>query len=275
MHYARLYRDFFFKFGKVSILTDVSLQRKIARQTAMHLVFYIAIRNNTYIEFIRNHMTEFWETSFRDKQEMWGWEPADCALGTLELFKKHGLNNILIPGFGYGRNAKIFIDNGLRVTGIEISETAIDLAKKQFGDRIKIYHGSVSSMPFDQELYDGIFCYALVHLLSAEERIKLIKNCYQQLRPNGYMVFVSISKMDFRYGQGNELSKDTFEIWPGLTLFFYDSNSIKLEFGNYGLTNAEVINEPIKNLGGKPSQRFWYITCKKESDNKSSANRQL
>lgn len=32
-------------------------------------------------------MTEFWETSFRDKQEMWGWEPADSAIETLELFK--------------------------------------------------------------------------------------------------------------------------------------------------------------------------------------------
>jgi hypothetical protein len=41
-------------------------------------------------------MTEFWEASFRDKQEMWGWEPADSAVLTLELFKKHGLNKILI-----------------------------------------------------------------------------------------------------------------------------------------------------------------------------------
>lgn len=210
-------------------------------------------------------MTEFWETSFRDKQEMWGWEPADSAIETLELFKKHGLNKILIPGFGYGRNAKIFTDDGFKVTGIEISETAIDLAKKHFGDSIKVYNDSVSSMPFDQELYDGIFCYALIHLLSAKERVKLIIDCYNQLKTNGYMVFVSISKMDFRFGQGKEISKDTFEPWTGLTLFFYDSDSIKSEFGNYGLINAEEINEPIKDLGDKPSQRFWYILCKKEN----------
>lgn len=210
-------------------------------------------------------MTEFWETSFRDKQEMWGWEPADSAIETLQLFKKHGLNKILIPGFGYGRNAGIFTDNGFEVTGIEISETAIDLATKHFGDSIKVHHGSVSSMPFDQEIYDGIFSYALIHLLSTEERIKLIADCYSQLRPGGYMVFVSISKMDFRYGQGKETSNDTFETWPGVTLYFYDSDSIKSEFGNYGLMDAEVINEPVTNLGDKPLQRFWYIICKKEN----------
>lgn len=111
-------------------------------------------------------MSEFWETNFRDKQEMWGWEPADSSFDALALFEKHGLHKILIPGFGYGRNAKIFTGSGFDVTGIEISETAIDLAKKHFGDSVKVYQGSVSSMPFDQELYDGIFSYSLIHLLN-------------------------------------------------------------------------------------------------------------
>jgi hypothetical protein len=78
------------------------------------------------------------------------------------------------------------------------------------------------------------------------------------------MVFVSISKMDFRYGQGKEISKDTFETWPGVTLFFYDSDSIKSDFGSYGLTDAEVINEPKIDPINKPIQRFWYIICKKQ-----------
>lgn len=211
-------------------------------------------------------MTEFWETSFQDKQEMWGWEPADSAIQTFELFKKYGFQKILVPGFGYGRNARIFCEDGFNVTGIEISETAVDLAKKHFGDSVKVYHGSVGSMPFDTEFYDGIFSYSLIHLLNANERKKLIFDCYNQLKPDGYMVFVSISKMDFRYGQGKEIGNDTFETFPGLTLFFYDADSIKTDFGNYGLIDAEVINEPKMDLEDKPAQRFWYIICKKELD---------
>ncbi|EDM38036.1 Methyltransferase [Pedobacter sp. BAL39] len=207
-------------------------------------------------------MTEFWENSFRDKQEMWGWEPADSAISALELFKKHGLTNILIPGYGYGRNAKVFIDEGFKVTGIEVSETAIDISKKHFGDRVKVYHGAVDAMPFDQELYDGIFCYALIHLLNTEERAKLIENCYHQLKPGGYMVFVSIAKTDFRYGQGTEIGQDTFATFPGVNLFFYDLESIKSAFGSYGLISAEITNEPLVNSGDRPSQKFWSIVCK-------------
>ncbi len=77
-------------------------------------------------------MSEFWESAFEQKQEMWGWAPADSAMTTSELFKTQGLKNILIPGFGYGRNAQVFINNGCTVTGIEISATAIGLARKHF-----------------------------------------------------------------------------------------------------------------------------------------------
>ena len=213
-------------------------------------------------------MTEFWELSFQDKQTMWGFEPADSARETVDLFQKNGLKKILIPGFGYGRNAKIFTDYGFQVTGIEISETAIDLAKKHYGDHVKVYHGSVRAMPFDQEFYDGIFCYALIHLLNAQERIKLIQDCYQQLIPDGYMVFVAISKKDITYGEGEKLGKDRFLTKHGVKLFFYDLDSIEKEFGKYGLVDAKEINEPTNSMGKKPSQKFWEIICKKKKNKK-------
>lgn len=209
-------------------------------------------------------MPEFWESSFRDKQAMWGFEPADSAISTVDLFQKNELKEILIPGFGYGRNAKIFTDNGFNVTGIEISETAINLAKRHYGEDISVYHGGVSDMPFDQKLYDGIFCYALIHLLNEKERAKLINDCYNQLKPNGYMVFVAISKKTATYGEGLELSKDRFETKHGVKLFYYDRGSVDKEFGNYGLFEAKEISEPAKNMENKPSQKFWQIICKKE-----------
>lgn len=210
-------------------------------------------------------MTEFWEESFKDKKEMWGYEPADSAIATIELFKDKGFNKVLIPGFGYGRNAKIFRDHGFEVTGIEISETAIDLAIKHYGEDFKIHHGSVTNMPFDQDLYDGIYCYALIHLLGETERKKLIIDCYNQLNPNGYMVFIAISKLDARYGRGVEISKDRFKTTHGVNLFFYDSDSARNEFGDYGLIKTEEISEPTMNIDNKPSQKFIQIICRKES----------
>jgi SAM-dependent methyltransferase len=209
-------------------------------------------------------VTEFWEASFKDKQTMWGFEPADSAVSAVNLFLKSDLKNILIPGFGYGRNAKIFTDNGFTVRGIEISETAIGLAKRHYGDDIKVYHGGVGEMPFDQYLFDGIFCYALIHLLDEQERAKLINDCYNQLVPDGYMVFIGISKSTATYGEGKELSKDRFETRHGVNLFYYDAGSVEKEFNHYGLIEAKEIIEPAKNIENKPPQTFWQITCRKK-----------
>ena len=208
-------------------------------------------------------MTEFWEASFVEKQTMWGFEPADSAILAKDFFLQKGVKDILIPGIGYGRNAKIFYDNGLNVTGIEISKTAIDLAR-QNGLQFKIFHGSVTDMPFDNKFYDGIFCYALIHLLDENERKKLIEDCYNQLKPGGYMIFTAISKNAPMYGKGRELSTDRFEITEGAKIFFYDINSAKGEFGQYGLLEATEILEPHKDNESKPPFEFILIKCKKE-----------
>ncbi|SHH83147.1 class I SAM-dependent methyltransferase [Desulfosporosinus lacus] len=209
-------------------------------------------------------MTEFWESSFIEKQMMWGFEPSDSTILTKDFFLEEKVKDILIPGIGYGRNAKIFYENGINVTGIEISKTAIDLAR-QNGVNIRIYHGSVTDMPFDDKLYDGIYCYALIHLLNNRERKKFINDCYSQLKPNGYMIFTAVSKKAPMFGKGKQLSKDRFETMKGVKIFFYDADSVKREFEEYGLIEFSEIDESAKNMKDKPSVRFIIIKCKKEN----------
>ncbi|WHY59890.1 class I SAM-dependent methyltransferase [Cytobacillus firmus] len=208
-------------------------------------------------------MTEFWESSFIEKQTMWGFDPSDSAILTKDFFLEKKVKDILIPGFGYGRNAKVFIENGIDVTGIEISKTAIELARDN-GLTIPIFHGSVNDMPFDDKHYDGIFSYALIHLLNKSEREKFIHSCYNQLKPNGYMVFTAISKEAPMYGKGKQLGKDYFEIMDGVKMFFYDSDSIKQEFGQYGLIEISEIVEPHKDNETKPPFTFTMVKCQKK-----------
>ncbi len=70
-----------------------------------------------------------------------------------------------------------------------------------------MYHGSVNDMPFDNNLYDGIFGHALLHLLNKHEREKFIKDCYNQLKPGGYMVFTTVSKKRQCTEKGNSWTK--------------------------------------------------------------------
>ena len=209
-------------------------------------------------------MCEFWEKSFREMKTLWGFEPCDSALVAKDFFLKQNAREILIPGIGYGRNAKIFCDNGFLVSGIEISGSAIEMAKKENGLNLEIFHGSVTAMPFNDKIYDGIFCYALLHLLNARERRCFLEACYRQLKPGGYMIFTVISKKVPMYGQGKRLSKDRYERMQGVSVFFYDFGSVQKEFSRFGLVDFSEIDEPVKHMKDESPMRFIIVKCMKK-----------
>lgn len=199
-------------------------------------------------------MTEFWESNFKEKQEMWGLKPAKSAILAKDFFLEKNIGNILVPGIGYGRNAQVFIKNNLRVSGVEISITAIELARKHFGTDMTIYHGSVMDMPFDSNKYEGIYCHALIHLLDQKAREKLILDCYDQLTVSGYMIFTAITKAAPNFGKGKHIGNGRYEFHEGAKIFYYDKATVQDEFGKAGLFEITEISD------NHPS---YLIKCKK------------
>lgn len=208
-------------------------------------------------------MSEFWDNKFQKIGTNWSFEPTDSAIQTSKLFAENNLKTVLIPGVGFGRNAKPFIESGMDVTGIEISKTAIELAREN-GLDFRIHHGSVLKMPLDKEKYDGIFCYALLHLFNQTDRRKIMQKCFDQLQGKGLMVFVVVTDKNKLFGNGKFVSYNRYMIEKGLTVFFYDSAAIEKEFAPFGLVEFREIDEPVKHLENKESMKFWMIVCRKK-----------
>lgn len=211
---------------------------------------------------------EFWDKLFQIIGTSWGHKPAQSAVKASRLFSHQKIKNVLIPGIGYGRNVRPFTNKGMKVKGIEISKTAVNLAKaKNIKLLRKIHNGSVLDMPFDESHYSGIYCYSLLHLFNKHERKKLIANCYAQLSQNGLMIFVVLSKKSNMYGQGKYISSDRYQLQKGLNVYFYDLNSVKAEFKDYGLINAYEYIEPIDQGLKTLPLNCIYIQCQKRPPN--------
>jgi len=242
--------------------------KKISFKVVQELGFLCKLMPDKVCKNITNSSAEmkgFWDSSFIEYKAMWGFEPTNSAIIAKDLFIAQGIKDVLIPGIGYGRNARVFMENNIKVTGIEISPAAIEMAKEYYSSDMEIFQGSVTDMPFDAHLYEGIFCYGLVYLLNPEQRKKMISDAYNQLKPGGWMVFSVVSKNSSNYGKGKEVGKDTFEIGKGGQVFFYDMDTVKLDFEKYGLIDSFEIDEPNKALVNKSSFRFILIKCKKKN----------
>jgi SAM-dependent methyltransferase len=205
---------------------------------------------------------DYWESRFKNEGVMWDWIPADSAAFAMKLFQDQGIRNILIPGFGYGRNARLFYENGFQVTGIEISPSAIEIAKNN-GLDCTVHQGSVTGMPFSDEQYDGIYCYALIHLLNKRERLNFLSSCFAQLNPGGWMLFIVASKKMDLYGKGKYVSPDRYAISGGLKVFFYDLESVRDEFSDFGLVECIEIVEPVRYTTGYEPLKMLLVTCYK------------
>lgn len=204
-------------------------------------------------------MSELWESVFVRMQMMWGEAPTRAAILARDEFVARGVQHVLIPGVGYGRNAVPFLERGMSVTGIEISATAIELARSKMKLEIPIFHGSVTDMPFDDRRYDGIFCFGLIYLLGEDERAKLLRDCADQLAPGGTMIFTVVSKAASMFGQGKKIGEDRYEMDHGVRLFFYDAASIRREFGMYGLVDFFTVDEPMHDSSLRP---FLQVVCR-------------
>lgn len=207
-----------------------------------------------------NTTLDVWESAFASNELIWGTGPAHAASFAADYFAKSGATDVLIPGIGYGRNAGPFRERGMSVTGIEISATAIALARSRLGLDVPIHHGSVVDMPYDAREYDGIFCHALLYLLDGQQREKLLCDCTRQLRPGGHMIFTVLSKTAPMYARGRRLGDDWYETSPGIRIFFYDPESIERELGPFGLVE---VSEGVEAAAGGGTFPFFTVICRK------------
>jgi SAM-dependent methyltransferase len=207
---------------------------------------------------------EYWNNRFSESGEIWGNQPSNCAIYALNLFNKSNIKTILVPGAGYGRHTKFFSLSNFEVTGIEISEIGFNIAKES-DSKTKYILGSVLDMPFNDEMYDAIFCHNLLHLFLEKPRKKFLENCYNQLKNKGFAFFSVFSEQEASFGKGANIEENTFESKPYRPTHYFSKEDLNNQF--YAFTVLEnIIIEEKENHGdlGPHTHKLRCIFAKKE-----------
>jgi SAM-dependent methyltransferase len=204
-------------------------------------------------------MNTFWEERFLDEGRIWGDTPSRSVPYAIRLFKKAGVRKVLIPGSGYGRNAGEFARAGFEVTGIEISDAALALAR-QSAPNVRYLRGSVLDMPFDNSMYDGIYCFNVLHLFRKDDRAVFLQRCREQLKEGGVMFFVVFSDKESSCGTGKMVEENTFESKPGREVHYYSNEDLVSEFRGLGILKTGMIEDPEEHgKEGRHTHLLRYI----------------
>jgi ubiquinone/menaquinone biosynthesis C-methylase UbiE len=112
---------------------------------------------------------------------------------------------LLEVGCGIGTDLVRFARGGALVTGIDLSETAIELARKNFqlhgvaAEDLRV--ANAEALPFADDSFDVVYGHGVVQYTADPER--LLRECCRVLRPGGEAIFMVYNRISWL----NALSK--------------------------------------------------------------------
>lgn len=112
---------------------------------------------------------------------------------------------LLEVGCGIGTDLVRFAAGGARVTGVDLAQTAIDLARKNFSlrglaaDELRVANGE--DLPYADGSFDVVYGHGVVQYTA--DAARLIRECHRVLKPGGTGIFMVYNRVSWL----NALSK--------------------------------------------------------------------
>jgi SAM-dependent methyltransferase len=204
--------------------------------------------------------TNFWDELVAGEALPWG-AGASPAVDVLAAGLPSGAR-VLVPGCGYGRNARALAARGYRVTAIDTARGAIARAEREFAAPNLTY---LCRDAFDPPPgpYDGILCHFLLHLFRAPERARLVRTLAGTLAPGGRLLVTGLSTRCAFYGNGDELEPDTFSNPGWMPIHFYTPATLAAELAPLAILEAAERDEPEEKPTGVVHTPAVYVLAQR------------
>jgi len=213
------------------------------------------------------HQGNVWEREYRNPKLVTKNEgPQSDTLRFLKFLKKEQKykiedRNILDLGCGTGRNSNYLAERGNKVIGIEISRTALEIAKNrahELGLAVDYRLGDIGeSYKIPDNLIDVILDVTSSNSLNEEGREIYLKESHRVLKNGGYIFVRALAK------DGNKNVKNLLKQNPGRE---YDTYIIK----EIGLTERVFLREDFIKMYG---QYFKILHLEKKTNYTTFNNR--
>ena len=120
-------------------------------------------------------------------------------------FSAYRGRTVLEVGCGIGTDLLRFARGGALVTGVDLSATAIELARKNFalhgvsGQELRVANGE--ALPFADAAFEVVYGHGVIQYTA--DAVRLIRECHRVLKPGGEAIFMVYNRISWL----NALSK--------------------------------------------------------------------
>ena len=143
-----------------------------------------------------------WNEIFDKPEYIFGIEPNDYLVGKKEYFRPG--QKVLMVADGEGRNSVWAAGLGLNVDAFDLSEKAVEKAKKlaaQKGVSVSYFVSGVDEWDWPEETYDVVVV-IFVQFATPNMRTRLFANCVKTLKKGGMLILQGYSPKQLEYKTG-------------------------------------------------------------------------
>ena len=122
---------------------------------------------------------------------------------------------VLEVGCGTGTNLELFAEAGCEVSGVDLSPSMIDLARRKLGDRADLRLGDAAEMPFADNSFDLVLSFLTLHEMPPATRAPVMNEIVRVAGEDGRALLIDYHPGPFRFPKG----------------WFYRAVILAIEFG--------------------------------------------
>jgi len=221
-----------------------------------------------------NRIKELWEklhaqSRFRPKY------PSELVVQyVFRNFKRDGNTKVLDLGCGAGRHSYFMARENIDVYGIDISSEGVaytDKILKQDNLKGEFKVGTLDNIPYGNEFFDGIISCGVLYYCIFSEIEKSAEEIYRVLKKGAKALITIRTINDYRYGQGEEIEKNTFLINEkneekcafnenGMKMHFFTREEVLKLFDKFSEIKIDTIEETFENGKYKDSNFIVQLT---------------
>jgi len=192
-------------------------------------------------------------------------QPVPFVAEAVPTFRHSNIKRVLDLGCGVGRNCTYLAKENFDVIGVDISLTALRIAKrlskKEKLKNLAFLQATMDNLPLSDCMLDAVICVSVIHHAIRRDVTKTINEIHRILKKNGLFLANLASVKDPRYGTGQKVENNTFRI-----LEAFEEN--RFEELHHFFTKREISkilrhfsNVRVELLESKP--HYWKITATK------------
>ncbi len=210
--------------------------RQLVKESVKSILEYQVVPKKRW-----NRDEKYWNNYYADKAfgSGGGTKQSLFACFAFQEYMEAG-KELIELGCGNGRDSLFFAKNGINVTGIDASETAIDELRNtvELDNCIFICDDFVNAEAIYQIQYDYCYSRFSLHAINEQQEEQILLKAFGMIKENGFLFIEARSVHDGKYGIGQEVEKNAY-ICDGHYRRFINLTELVLKLEKIGFTVVE------------------------------------